>query len=65
MTIKKIPEHYICSCNKVLIWFGEKGECEILQNKNNPVGVVRNIKAGNVYKMKAHEKAHYFKEKYD
>ena len=64
-TIKSYPYHFVCNCKKVLVWFGEKQHCEILENgRKYTKNTVKNIIAGNIYKMNSIEKAHYYREKY-
>ena len=63
--LKNAPYHFVCDCEKVLIWFGEKQECEIFENgKTYPRNTIKNIRAGNIYKMNTIEKVDYYKEKY-
>ncbi len=63
--IRNVPYHFVCDCKKVLMWFGEKQSCEILENgKKYPKNIVKNIRAGNIYKMDIREKERYYVEKY-
>ena len=63
--IKSVPYHFVCDCKKVLIWFGEKQGCEIFETgKTYPRNTIKNIRAGNIYKMDTREKVRYYREKY-
>ena len=59
------PEHFICSCGKKLMWFGENVGCEIMENKKvYPKQHLRRILQSNLNKMNTYQKIDYFKEKY-
>ncbi len=57
--------HLICDCGNKLIWFGNKGDCEIVDVvRRNQYGLIRDGPKGNIYKMTSPEKTKYFEEKY-
>ncbi len=65
MTIKQFPHHYVCSCKKVLIWFGEQKDCIIIESRKPYIKkIVSDFLKRDPKYMSLDEKTRFFEEKY-